>query len=86
MFTKAAAVALTALTLTTALVATSGQAHAGHGHGVGIGLGIAAGALVGAAIVSNSYAQPAYVVRECRYIERYDRWGNVRVIKVCDGY
>jgi len=25
---------------------------------------------------------PAY--RECRYVEGFDRWGNVRTIKVCN--
>ncbi len=86
MFTKTkfAATVLAAVTLTTAFAATSGQAQAGHRHGVGIGIGIAAGALVGAAIASSAYAGPAYVVRECRYVERYDRWGNVRMVKVCN--
>ena len=35
------------------------------------------------AAASNAYAEPVY---DCRYVERYDRWGNVRVIKVCDRY
>lgn len=84
--TKIAAVALTALTLTTAVAATTGQAQAGHRHGVGIGLGIAAGALVGAAIASNAYGAPVYGYRECRYVERYDRWGNIRMVRICDVY
>ena len=43
----------------------------------------AAGTLIGAAAASNSYyVAPSY--RECRYVERVDRWGNLRVIKVCD--
>lgn len=82
--TKIAAVALTALTLTATVAATTGQAQAGHHHGVGIGLGIAAGALVGAAIASNAYGAPVYGYRECRYVERYDRWGNIRMVRICD--
>ncbi len=81
------AATLTALTLAGALAATSGTAQA-HSHwGTGVGIGIAAGALIGAAAVSNGYAGPVYVApgyRDCRLVERYDRWGNVRVIRVCD--
>jgi hypothetical protein len=79
---KITAIALSALTLTGALAATSGSAQA-HSHWGGVGLGIAAGALIGAAVVSG----PVYVTRgyrDCRLVERYDRWGNVRVIRVCD--
>jgi hypothetical protein len=58
---KITAVALTALTLAGSLAATSGSAQA-HSHwGTGVGLGIAAGALLGAAPVSNAYASPVYV-------------------------
>jgi hypothetical protein len=78
---------LTALALAGTLVATSGSAQA-HSHwGTGVGIGIAAGALIGAAAAS-SYAGPVYVspdYRDCRLVERYDRWGNVRVVRVC-GY
>ena len=74
---------LTALTLTGTLAATSGSAQA-HSHlGWGIGAGFAAGALIGAAAASGPvYVTPGY--RDCRLVERYDRWGNVRVIRVCD--
>ena len=73
------AAALAALTLATAFAATSGQAQA-HSHwGRGLGIGIAAGALIGAAVVSNSYGY-----RECRFVDRMDRWGNIRTIKICD--
>jgi hypothetical protein len=35
------------------------------------------------AAASNSYYDaPGY--RECRYVDRLDRWGNIRTIKVCD--
>jgi hypothetical protein len=81
---KIAAAALVALTLSSALATT--QAEARPRHGVAIGIGIAAGALIGAAIASNAYAGPSYVVRECRYVERYDRWGNIRMVKICDAY
>jgi hypothetical protein len=44
-------------------------------------------ALDGAAAATNAcgpvYVTPAY--RECRLVERYDRWGNLRVVQVC-GY
>jgi hypothetical protein len=36
-----------------------------------------------AAVASGAYATPVY---SCRYVERYDRWGNIRLIKVCDAY
>jgi hypothetical protein len=39
--------------------------------------------VIGAAVASGAYASPVY---SCRYIERYDRWGNIRLIKVCDAY
>ena len=38
------------------------------------------------AAASGAYASPVYGYRECRYVERYDRWGNIRLIKVCDVY
>jgi predicted DNA-binding protein with PD1-like motif len=58
---KITAVALTALTLAGSLAATSGSAQA-HSHwGTGVGIGIAAGALLGAAAVSNAYATLVYV-------------------------
>jgi heme A synthase len=81
------AVALTALTLAGSLVATSGSAQA-HSHwGNGVGIGIAAGALLGAAAVSNAYASPVYVTGpSCRLVTRYDRFGNARMIQVCNYY
>jgi len=84
---KTLATALAALALVGTLVATSGDAQARPRFGVGLGIGLAAGALIGAAAASNAYAGPAYVgYRDCRYVEKYDRWGNVRVIRVCDVY
>ena len=80
--------ALAALTLATALAATNGSAEARPRFGVGLGIGFAAGALIGAAAASNAYAGPTYVTgpgyAECRYVERVNRWGYVRVVKVCD--
>jgi zinc transporter ZupT len=77
---------LAALTLTGTLAATSGSAQA-HSHwGAGVGIGFAAGALIGAA-ATNAYAGPVYVTpgyRDCRLVERYDRWGNVRLVRICD--
>jgi hypothetical protein len=86
--TKITAATLAALTLLGALAATSGSAQA-HSHwGTGVGIGIAAGALIGAAAASSAYSGPVYVTpgyRDCRLVERYDRWGNLRVVQVC-GY
>jgi hypothetical protein len=90
MFTKKlTGAALAALALAGSLAATSGSAQAHPRFGTGLGIGIAAGALIGAAAASSAYGGPVYVspgYRECRFVERYDRWGNVRVIKVCDVY
>jgi hypothetical protein len=75
---------LAALTLATTLTAFGGQAqaHSHWGRGWGIGAGFAAGALIGAAATSNAYYyEPAY---SCRYVGRYDRWGNLRTVRVCD--
>jgi hypothetical protein len=76
---------LAALTITTTLAATSGSAQA-HSHwGAGVGIGFAAGALIGAAAATNAgpvYVTPGY--RDCRLVERYDRWGNVRLVRICD--
>jgi hypothetical protein len=81
---KITAAALAALTLAGSLAITSGTAQA-HSHwGRGVGIGFAAGALIGAAAVSSAYATPVYVAPSCRLVERYDRWGNVRLIRVCD--
>jgi hypothetical protein len=82
-----AAAAIAAVTLATALTARS-EAQARPRFGTALGIGIAAGALIGMAAASSAYAGPAYVVepgyRECRYVERYDRWGNIRMVKICD--
>ena len=79
---------LAALALAGTLAVTGGTAEA-HSHwGAGVGIGIAAGALIGAAAATNAYGGPVYVApayRECRLVERYDRWGNLRVVQVC-GY
>jgi len=77
---------LAALALAGCLVATSGNAQAHPRFGVGLGIGIATGAVIGAAAASGAYVSPVYGYRECRYVERYDRWGNIRLIKVCDLY
>ncbi|HEY1473605.1 MAG TPA: hypothetical protein VGF53_05935 [Pseudolabrys sp.] len=83
---KTIAAALAALTLATTFTAIGGQAqahpHFGHHGGWGIGAGIVAGTLIGAAAASNAYAyEPVY---SCRYVGRYDRWGNWYRVKVCD--
>ena len=80
--TKTIAAALAAVTLATALTATS-AAQARPRFGAGLGIGLAAGALIGAAAVSNGYG-PVYVYRECHYERRWDNWGNRYLIKVCN--
>ena len=87
-FTKIAAGTLAALTITVATLATSStQAHAWgkKGFGPGIGFGIAAGVIGAAAVAATApgyYVGPAY---ECRYVERYDRYGNYRgTVKICE--
>lgn len=88
--TKSLTAALAAITLFGALAASSSESQARPRHGAALGFGIVAGTLIGAAIASNAYAGPAYVVepeyRECRYVERYNRWGHLRVVKVCSPY
>jgi anaerobic C4-dicarboxylate transporter len=82
-------VALAALTLAGTLVATSGSAQAHPSWGTGVGIGIAAGALIGAAAATNAYAGPVYVTpgyRDCRLVERFDRFGNVRLVRICGFY
>lgn len=86
---KTLTAALAALTLIVAIAASSSESQARPRHGAAIGFGIVAGTLIGAAIASNAYAAgPSYAVepdyRECRYVERYNRWGHLRVVKVCD--
>ena len=83
---KFTAPVLATLALAGCLVATSGDAQAHPRCGVGLGIGIATGALIGAAAASGAYAGPVYGYRQCRFVERYDRWGNIRLIKVCDVY
>jgi hypothetical protein len=83
---KFTSAALATLALVGCLIASSGNAQAHPRFGVGLGIGIATGAVVGAAVAygaSGAYASPVY---SCRYVERYDRWGNIRLIRVCDAY
>ena len=87
-FTKLAAGTLAALTITAGVLAAPSQAEAKWkgGWGPAIGLGIAAGVVAGAAYATSGpgyYVAPGYA--DCRYVERYDRWGNYRgTRKVCD--
>jgi hypothetical protein len=88
--TKFAAIAVAALTLAVGSVATSSEAHAwgkkGFGWGPAIGLGIAAGVIGGAAYAASGpgyYVAPGYT--SCRYVERFDAYGNYRgTRKICD--
>ena len=85
--TKIITATLAAVTLAGAVLGTSAPAyawhphHGHHGFGPALGIGLAIGTIAAAAAASNAYAEPAY---ECRYVERYNRWGHLRVIKVCD--
>jgi hypothetical protein len=81
---KTIAAALAALTLATTFTAIGGQAQAHSHFGPGLGIGFAAGALIGAAAVSSNAYYYASGYTECRFVNRLDRWGNVRTIKICD--
>ena len=92
-FTKIAAGTLAALTLTAGVLATSSDAQAfpKKSWGPGIGFGIAAGVIGAAAYgayAAPGYYAPGYVAPDavsCRYVERYDVYGNYRgTRKVCD--
>jgi hypothetical protein len=88
-FTKIAAGTLAALTITAGVLAAPSQAEAKWkgGWGPAIGFGLAAGALAGAAYATT---YPGYYVGGpvgCRWVARYDSWGNYRgSMKVCDLY
>ena len=90
-FTKLAAGTLAALTLTAGVLAapTEAKAWKGGGWGPAIGFGIAAGALPGAAYAATAPGYSYYVGAPagCRWVARYDNWGNYRgSVKVCDLY
>jgi hypothetical protein len=86
--TKIAAGTLAALTLTVGVLATSSEAQAWPKKywGPAIGLGIAAGIIGTAAYAATApgyYVAPGYT--SCRYVERYDVYGNYRgTRKVCE--
>jgi hypothetical protein len=87
-FTKLAASLLAALTLTAGVLAAPSEAKAWKGGwGPALGFGIAAGALAGAAYAATA---PGYYVggpAGCRWVARYDSWGNYRgSVKICDLY
>ena len=87
---KTLTAALAAVTMIGAIAATSTESQARPRVGTALGIGIVAGTLIGAAAAANAYAGPRYVVdpgyRECRYVERYNRWGHLRVVRVCSDY
>ena len=89
-FTKIAAGSLAALTITVGALATSSteaKAWGKKGWGPAIGFGIAAGIIGSAAYAASG---PGYYVGGpvgCRWVARYDGWGNYRgSVKVCDLY
>ncbi len=85
MFTsKTLAAILAALTLATTIAASSGEAQARPRWGW-IGAGIATGVVLGAAAASTYdplYVEPGYA--RCRYVERVNAAGYVRIVRVCD--
>jgi hypothetical protein len=84
--TKPIAGALAALAVAASLTAMTSQAQAGWKGGVGFGVGLAAGALIASGAYANGYYGPGYVYEpayRCRYVERLNRHGYVRVVKVC---
>ena len=86
---KFAAVALAAVTLGTATLATTGEAEAKKwGWGPVVGIGLATGAFIGAGLAANSYYGPHYVYAgpRCKWVRQYDAWGYyVGKARVC-GY
>ncbi|WP_137043059.1 hypothetical protein [Pseudolabrys sp. FHR47] len=86
MFKKTLTAALAAVTLFTAVAASTSESQARPRYGAAIGIGLVAGALIGAAAASNAYgADYGYRIadRECGYIKRYDRFGRPHYEKVC---
>jgi hypothetical protein len=85
-FTKIVAGTLAALTITVGVLATSTTEANAWGRR-GLGFGIAAGVIGAAAFAAtapNYYVGPSV---SCRFVERYDRWGNFRgTVKVCDEF
>ncbi|CAN1561255.1 hypothetical protein MCEMSEM23_02675 [Rhabdaerophilaceae bacterium] len=84
---KTAAFALTALTLATAALASTGaEARPRHwGLGAAVIGGLAVGGLIAAS--NRAYAGPVYEeeapVRRCALVERLNRFGEVVVRRVC---
>lgn len=75
-------IAALALAATFTAIGSQAQAHPHFGHhGWGLGAGFVAGTLIGAAATSNYYNAPGY---GCRYVGAYNRWGNLRTVRVCD--
>ncbi len=81
---KTVAAALAALTLASTFTAIGGEAQARPRFGAGLGIGLAAGMLIGTAAAANSSYYYGSGYRECRYVERINRWGNVYTVKICD--
>jgi hypothetical protein len=89
-FAKLAAGTLAALTLTAGVLAAPTEAKAWKGGwGSAVGLGIAGGIIAGAAYAATAPGYGYYVggPAGCRWVARYDNWGNYRgSVKVCDLY
>ena len=79
--------ALSALAIAATLALPSQAEARGRGWAIGAGLigaGIVAGSIA-AAHAQPVYLEPAYGYRyRCRYVDRFDRWGNFAgTVKVC---
>jgi hypothetical protein len=86
MKTKTIAGALAALAIVTSTATLSTQAQAGWKGGLGLGIGIAAGALIASGAYAHGYYGPGYVYEPaygCRFVERVNAYGHVRLVKVC---
>ena len=83
---KITAVALTALTLAGSLAATSGSAQA-HSHWAPASHRYCRWRADRGRGRFHAYATPVYVTGpSCRLVTRYDRFGNARMIQVCNYY
>ena len=76
---KTLAAALAAIALIGAVAVSTQDAEArrwGRGFGIGLGIGLLSAG-------SYAYGSP-YYVRQCQWVERYDRYGNYRGVReVC---
>jgi hypothetical protein len=84
---RIAAIALVALAVTSASIASPSRAEA-HGPGWGIGAGIVGAAIVGSAIAASNdgyYYGGGY--RRCGWVRQFDAYGNfIGRVRTCNYY